>query len=36
MFERMTPEQRKQAMIEWRRLQNEPDPEPKKRRLRLP
>jgi hypothetical protein len=36
MFERMTPEQRKQAMIEWRRLQDEPDPEPKKRRLRLP
>jgi peptide deformylase len=36
MFERMTPDQRKQAMIEWRRLQNEPEPEPKKRRIRLP
>jgi peptide deformylase len=35
MFERMTPDQRKQAMIEWRRLQNEPEPEPKKRRIRL-
>jgi peptide deformylase len=36
MFDRMTPEQRKQAMTEWRRLQSEPDPEPKKRRIRLP
>src|SRR3954447_10265341 len=35
MFERMTPDQRKQAMIEWRRLQAEPEPEPKKRRIRL-
>jgi len=35
MFERMTPDQRKQAMIECRRLQNEPEPEPKKRRIRL-
>jgi hypothetical protein len=35
MFERMTAEQRKQAIIEWRRLQAEPEPEPKKRRIRL-
>ena len=35
MFERMTAEQRKQAMMEWRRLQQEPEPEPKKRRIRL-
>ena len=35
MFERMTPEQRKQAMTEWRRLRAEPEPEPKKRRIRL-
>jgi peptide deformylase len=35
MFERMTPEQRKQAMTEWRRLRAEAEPEPKKRRIRL-
>jgi peptide deformylase len=35
MFERMTPDQRKQAMTEWRRLRAEPEPEPKKRRIRL-
>jgi peptide deformylase len=36
MFERMTDEQRKEAMREWRRLQTEPDaPERPKRRLRL-
>jgi peptide deformylase len=35
MFDRMTPEQRKEALAEWRRLQNEPTAEPKKRRLRL-
>lgn len=36
MFERMTPEQRKEAMAEWRRLQEEPVDKPRpKRRLRL-
>jgi peptide deformylase len=36
MFERMTPEQRKEAMAEWRRLRDAPSPaEPKKRRIRL-
>jgi len=35
MFDRMTPEQRKEALAEWRRLQTEPVAEPKKRRLRL-
>jgi peptide deformylase len=36
MFERMTDEQRKEAMREWRRLQTEPaEPERPKRRLRL-
>jgi hypothetical protein len=34
MFDRMTPEQRKEAMTEWRRLQSEPAPR-EKRRLRL-
>jgi peptide deformylase len=36
MFERMTPEQRKEAMREWRRLQTEPpSPQRPRRRLRL-
>jgi hypothetical protein len=35
MFERMTPEQRKEALTEWRRIQSEPAPKPEKRRLRL-
>ena len=36
MFERMTPEQRKEAMAEWRLLRDAPSPaEPKKRRIRL-
>jgi peptide deformylase len=36
MFERMTPEQRKEAMAEWRHLRDAPSPaEPKKRRIRL-
>jgi len=34
MFDRMTPEQRKAAMTEWRQLQSEPAPR-EKRRLRL-
>ena len=34
MFDRMTPEQRKAAMTEWRRMQSEPAPR-EKRRLRL-
>jgi peptide deformylase len=34
MFDRMEPEQRREAMKEWRRLQEEPAPAPK-RRLRL-
>jgi len=35
MFERMTPEQRKEALTEYRRLQEQPEKEPKKKRLRL-
>ena len=35
MFDRMTPEQRKQAMVEYRRAQEQPPAEPPKRRLRL-
>jgi peptide deformylase len=35
MFDRMTPEQRKEALIEYRRLQEQPPPEPRKKRLRL-
>jgi peptide deformylase len=35
MFDRMTPEQRREALAEWRRLQAEPQPAPKKRRIRL-
>ena len=36
MFERMTDDQRKEALKEWRRLQTEPpEPERPKRRLRL-
>jgi peptide deformylase len=35
MFDRMTSEQRRQAMAEWRQLQAEPEPEVKKRRIRL-
>lgn len=36
MFDRMTPEQRKEAMTEFRRLQDaESAPEPRRRRLRL-
>jgi peptide deformylase len=35
MFDRMTAEQRKDALKEWRRLQTEPAPKPEKRRLRL-
>jgi peptide deformylase len=36
MFERMTPEQRREAMREWRRIQEQPQPAPReKRRLRL-
>jgi peptide deformylase len=38
MFERMTPDQRRQAMREWRRLQEDPaasEHAPDKRRLRL-
>jgi peptide deformylase len=34
MFDRMTPDQRKEAMAEYRRLQDTPQPEPR-RRLRL-
>jgi peptide deformylase len=34
MFDRMTPEQRKEAMAEYRRIQEEPSG-PRKRRLRL-
>ena len=34
MFERMTPDQRKEAMAEWRRLQDTPQPAAR-RRLRL-
>ena len=35
MFDRMTPEQRKEAMIEYRRLQEAPPTEAPKRRLKL-
>ena len=35
MFDRMTPEQRKAAMTEYRRLQEQPPPEAPRRRLRL-
>lgn len=35
MFDRMTPEQRKEAMKEYRRLQEQPPTEAPKRRLRL-
>ena len=35
MFDRMTPEQRKEAMAEYRRLQEAPAPRPQRRRLRL-
>ncbi len=35
MFERMTPEQRRDALAEWRRLQTEPPAPAKKRRIRL-
>jgi peptide deformylase len=35
MFDRMTPEQRKEAMIEYRRLQETPTTEAPKRRLKL-
>lgn len=34
MFDRMTPDQRKEALAEWRRLQETPQPAPR-RRLRL-
>jgi peptide deformylase len=35
MFDRMTPEQRKAAMIEYRRVQEQPAAEAPKRRLKL-
>jgi peptide deformylase len=35
MFDRMTPEQRKAAMVEYRRIQEQPAAEPAKRRLKL-
>ena len=35
MFDRMTPDQRKQAMAEYRRLQETPAAQPQRRRLRL-
>ncbi|MEY2416878.1 MAG: peptide deformylase [Ilumatobacteraceae bacterium] len=35
MFDRMTPEQRKEAMIEYRRVQESPATEAPKRRLKL-
>jgi peptide deformylase len=35
MFDRMTPEQRKEAMQEYRRIQEQPEAEVPKRRLRL-
>ena len=34
MFERMTPDQRKEAMAEYRRIQETPSP-PQRRRIRL-
>jgi len=35
MFDRMTPEQRKAAMAEYRKMQEQPAAKPQKRRLRL-
>jgi peptide deformylase len=35
MFDRMTPDQRREAMAEWRRMQDEPAGEVRPRRLRL-
>jgi len=35
MFDRMTPEQRKEAMVEYRRIQQEPAAPRRPRRLRL-
>ena len=35
MFDRMTPEQRKEAMTEYRRVQEPPAAEAPKRRLKL-
>ena len=35
MFDRMTPDQRKEALIEYRRLQEEPSRTPRRKRLRL-
>jgi peptide deformylase len=35
MFDRMTPDQRKEALAEYRRLQEQASPPPAKRRLRL-
>ncbi|HEY0519895.1 MAG TPA: peptide deformylase [Ilumatobacteraceae bacterium] len=35
MFDRMTPEQRKAAMVEYRRIQEEPQTEAPRRRLKL-
>jgi len=35
MFDRMTPEQRKAAMAEYRKMQEQPTAKPQKRRLRL-
>ena len=35
MFDRMTPEQRREALAEYRRLQEQPAGEPRRRRLRL-
>jgi hypothetical protein len=35
MFERMTPEQRKEAMTLWRQMQEEPAPLKKERRRLL-
>ena len=35
MFDRMSPEQRKLALAEYRKLQEEPAHTPQKRRLRL-
>ena len=35
MFDRMAPDQRKEAMQEYRRIQEQPEAEVPKRRLRL-
>jgi peptide deformylase len=35
MFDRMTPDQRRAALDEYRRLQDQPSAEPKRKRLRL-